>query len=326
MAIDVLVVGTGATAGWRAAVSELSDSIARSGARVRTLIARPSHGVRTLMLTDLAQARVLRRSAVRAIAECQPRSIVYCSVTAALLWPAPGAIWLDSLAAENRPGRHGVWQRRVEHRRLEQAPLVLTMSERSLEPLPGSRPEAIVVPVPVEGSGPLAESRDVDALAYAADPVKRRLDFVLDSWARARKPGETLVVAGIQSADAPDGVRFAGRLAPNEYRALLRRARLFVAAPTREDYGIAPLEALADGCMLVSTPSPGPYPALDLARALDPRLVGEDLAPAIRAALDTPVPGYADRADELLGPFRREAVDATIARRVLPRLLPGFTA
>ena len=76
-----------------------------------------------------------------------------------------------------------------------------------------------------------------------------------------------------------------------EYRALLRRARVFVCAPRREDYGIAQLEALADGCLLVTTPAPGPYAALPIARALDGRLVGDDLASALRAALDDPAPG-----------------------------------
>jgi hypothetical protein len=74
--------------------------------------------------------------------------------------------------------------------------------------------------------------------------------------------------------------------------------------------------------MLVSTPSPGPYPALGLARTLDPRLVTEDLVGAIRAALDDPVSGYHSRAVELLEPFRRAAVDRTIRTEVLPRLLP----
>jgi hypothetical protein len=324
MAIDVLVVSTGATPGWRSAAGELSHSLARSGASVRTVITRPTREVRTFMLTDFAQARAARHAAVRAIAEYEPRSIVYCSITAALLWPRPGTIWLDAIAAENRPGRHGIWQRSLERRRIGQATLVLLMSERALGPLRGPHPEAIVVPVPVEPSKPAGGSRDIDVLAYAGDPIKRRLEYVLEAWSRARRGDETLVVAGIESGRKLPGVRFAGRLAPVDYRALLRRARLFVAAPTREDYGIAPLEALADGCMLATTPSPGPYPALGIARELDDRLVAEDLAPAIRVALDQPSPGYAERARELLGPFRHEAVDATIRRRVLPRLLPGL--
>jgi hypothetical protein len=118
-------------------------------------------------------------------------------------------------------------------------------------------------------------------------------------------------------------VELAGRLAPDEYRALLRRARLFVTAPLREDYGISALEALADGCMLVTTPALGAYPAADLARALDSRLVTDDLPKALRLALDDPVTGYSERAAELLEPYSREALDRTLAEQVLPRLLPA---
>jgi glycosyltransferase involved in cell wall biosynthesis len=198
------------------------------------------------------------------------------------------------------------------------------MSIGAVAPLRDRHADPVVVPVPVEPSGPLlaGAARDVAALAYAGDPVKRRLDVILAAWSRARREGETLVVAGTDALEPREGVEVAGRLSPQEYRALLRRARVFVAAPRREDYGIAALEALVDGCMLVSTPSPGPYAALSLARTLDPRLVSEDLALAIRAALDDPVSGYHSQAAELLEPFRRAAVDRTIRGEVLPRLMP----
>jgi Glycosyl transferases group 1 len=320
---DVLVVSIGATSGWRAAASELSAAFARAGARVQTVITAPTPPVRTFALTDLVQAWAARRACLHAVARHHPAAIVYCSITAALLWPRPGAVWLDSIAAENRPGRHGVWQRVVERRRLARSPLVLTMSETSLSPLPDLRAEVIVVPVPVERSADHGEPRDIAALAYAGDPQKRQLDLVLAAWGRARRGEETLVVAGTDRVPSLPGVQAAGRLAPDEYRALLRRSRVFVAAPRREDYGIAPLEALADGCLLVTTPAPGPYPALGLARQLDSRLVNDDLAVALRIALDDPVSGYSDRATGLLAPFGRAAVDRTIAQRVLPRLLPG---
>jgi hypothetical protein len=116
-------------------------------------------------------------------------------------------------------------------------------------------------------------------------------------------------------------VRAAGPLEPAAYRALLRRARVFVTAPRREDYGVAQLEALADGCLLVTTPAPGPYAALPLAGGLDPRLVGDDLAPALRAALDDPAPGYAERALAAIAPYRHAAVDAVVRSELLPRLL-----
>ena len=323
MRADVLVVSPGTTSGWRAAAHELAAALERAGAAVVLVIAGPVPRVRTFALTDLAEALALRRAAAAGIAAHEPRSIVYCSITASLLWPVPGAIWLDSTARENRPGRHGVWQRSVERRRLAHAPVVMAMSVGAMAPWRDRYADPVVVPVPVEPSGALrtGADRDVAAVAYAGDPVKRRLDVILAAWARARRSGETLVVAGTDTLEPHDGVEVAGRLAPAAYRALLRRARVFVAAPRREDYGIAALEALVDGCMLVSTPSPGPYAALGLARTLDQRLVTDDLTGAIRTALDDPVASYASRAAELLEPFRRAAVDRTIERDVLPRLM-----
>ena len=113
-----------------------------------------------------------------------------------------------------------------------------------------------------------------------------------------------------------------GMLATDEYRALLRRARVFVCAPRREDYGIAQLEALADGCLLVSTPAPGPYAALPIARELDRRLVGEDLRArsAHRAGRSAAAITRCARATAL-APFSRVAVDRVVAEQLLPRLL-----
>ncbi len=75
----------------------------------------------------------------------------------------------------------------------------------------------------------------------------------------------------------------------------------------------------------MTTPAPGPYVALPLARELDPRLVDEDLGVALRVALDDPAPDYAARALELMAPFRREAVDRLIAEEMLPRLFADAT-
>jgi glycosyltransferase involved in cell wall biosynthesis len=114
-----------------------------------------------------------------------------------------------------------------------------------------------------------------------------------------------------------------GALPATEYRALLRRARVFVCAPRREDYGLAQLEALADGCELVTTSAPGPYAALPIARSLDPRLVSDDLAAALLTALDDPAPDYAARACAALAPFGRAAIDRIAREELLPRLLPS---
>ncbi|MFZ0039772.1 MAG: glycosyltransferase [Solirubrobacteraceae bacterium] len=326
--VDVLVVAGGDTTGWRGAARELGAAFQGAGASVVIADMGPVPVVRTFMATDFLQARAARRAAVGGIAEHRPRAVVYCSMTAALLWPRPGAVWLDTISAETRPGRHGIWQRVVERRRLAEAPLLLTMAPGSLAAL-GDRPhaESVLVPVAVQSSGPVSGARDIDVLAYTGNPVKRRLDYILASWERTRRDAETLVVAGLEPPGPPiPGVRFVGRLPREEFRALLRRARVFVTAPRREDFGITALEALADGCQLVTTPAPGPYAALDLARMLDARLVSDDLVPALRWALDDPSPGYAKRAAELVAPFSRSAVAATLGERVLPRLLPGWRA
>jgi Glycosyl transferases group 1 len=318
---DILVVSIDSTPGWQAAARDLTASFVAAGATVASVSTGPVPRVRTFALTDFVQARLARRAAVRGIAEHRPAAVVYCSITATLLWPAPGTVWLDCLAAENRPGRHGVWQHRVEPRRLRTAQLVLTMSERSLDPLPGVRPDSIVVPSPIRRSGRIDGNRDVTAVTYAGNPEKKRLEFILRAWSLARGPDEVMLVAGVDTLDPLPGVELAGRLSPEDYRALLRRTKAFIAAPKREDYGIAPLEALTDGCLLVTTPAPGPYPARELARELDPRLVDDDLTRAIRIALDDPVPGYAQRAAKLLEPFMPASVERTIAERVLPSLL-----
>jgi glycosyltransferase involved in cell wall biosynthesis len=320
MSPDVLIVALGGTAGLRASDDALAASMRRAGASVTIARIAAAREVRTFALTDLAWAVPARRAARAALREARPRAIVYATTTAALLWPAPGAIRFDAPAAANRPGRHGIWQRPVERRRFAAAPLLLPTSDGALAEAPAPHGPAIVVPIPVAPSGPPAATRDIAAITYGANPEKKGLDRVLAAWRAARRDVETLVVAGVAGGDE-DGVRYTGMVAPAEYRALLRRARVFVTAPRWEDYGLAQLEALADGCVLVTNEGPGPYAALPLARALDPRLVGDGLARALRVALDDPVPGYAERARELLAPFTVAGVDAVVASRVLPALL-----
>jgi glycosyltransferase involved in cell wall biosynthesis len=342
---QVLIVSLGSTEGLRRADEELRASLERAGASVALVSARRPRPVRTLMLTDLAWARAARAAAIEGLVRAGARdgggpAIVYSSTTAALLWPRPGAIRFDASCAGNRPGRHGLWQRPLERRRLAQAPLLLPWSEGALREAPRAAREggrALVLPVPVEPSGPLEpyERRDVAAITYAANPMKKGLDRVLEAWraVHPRLPPEgprELVVAGVSEtelrragldlAGAP-GVRLTGPLAQQDYRALVRRARVFVCAPRREDYGIAQLEALADGCMLVTTSAPGPYAALPLAQALDARLVDEELAGALRVGLLEPREGYAQRAREALTAAARPAVDRLVAGELLARLV-----
>ncbi len=341
-AADVLLVSLGSTAGLRRADDELQDSLRRAGAHVAVARPFPPESLPTLMLTDLAWAQAARRAAAEIIEQqrgAPARAVIYSTTTAALLWKRPGAIRFDATAAANRRGRHGLWQRPLERRRLRQAPLLLPWSDGGMRELGDqrTRDRALVLPVPVAPSSPTSTLRDIAAVTYAANPAKKGLDRVLDAWRRvrderagAKQPPDELVIGGASAAQLAQmklvepgepGVRVVGALAPDDFRALLRRARVFVCAPRREDYGIAQLEALADGCQLVTTPAPGPYVALAIARELDARLVGDDLAPALRAALDSPLRDYAARARAALAPYTYEAIDRIVAEQLLPRLL-----
>jgi glycosyltransferase involved in cell wall biosynthesis len=320
---SVLLVSLGATAGLRSSDAELAASLGRAGADVTVAAALAPRAVRTLALTDLVWARAARVAATGAIARARPDAIIYSTITAALLAPEPGAIRLDALSVANRPGRHGIWQRPRERRVLVRAPLLLPVSEGALAGAPAGIGRVIVVPIAVERSGVAleGEQRDIAAITYATNPAKKGLDVVLAAWSAARRDGEELLIAGVGGVpDGAEGVRALGALERGEYRALLRRARVYIAASRREEYGIAQLEALADGAMLVSTETPLSYPALDIARELDPRLVGADLAAAIRVALDDPRPGYAAAAAPALEPFATASVDRIVAERVLPAL------
>ena len=320
---SVLLVSLGATAGLRSSDAELAASLGRAGADVTVAAALAPRAVRTLALTDLVWARAARVAATGAIARARPDAIIYSTITAALLAPEPGAIRLDALSVANRPGRHGIWQRPRERRVLVRAPLLLPVSEGALAGAPAGIGRVIVVPIAVERSGVAleGEQRDIAAITYATNPAKKGLDVVLAAWSAARRDGEELLIAGVGGVpDGAEGVRALGALERGDYRALLRRARVYIAASRREEYGIAQLEALADGAMLVSTETPLSYPALDIARELDPRLVGADLAAAIRVALDDPRPGYAEAAAPAIERFATASVDRIVAERVLPAL------
>ena len=184
--------------------------------------------------------------------------------------------------------------------------------------------------VPIERV-PGAAVRDIAALAYAGNPHKRGLEVLAAAWAA---PGSTggwssagsrrrRAARGSRATASPEppGIEWAGVIPRPEWLALLGRARLYVNASRFEDHGIAPLEALSAGAALVSLPTPGPYPALRMARALAPALVSTDLAAraARRRGARRPA-DYARRADALLAPHRSEALRRTVAEEVLPAL------
>jgi hypothetical protein len=115
----------------------------------------------------------------------------------------------------------------------------------------------------------------------------------------------------------------------DQFRRALRATHCFIHAANWEDYGIAPLEALADGALLVTVPAAGPYEALAIARALDADLATGDREPSSLAAAITAAyrvtgdqyAAYQRSAAAALTPYRWGAAVATLRDRVLPALL-----
>jgi glycosyltransferase involved in cell wall biosynthesis len=290
--------------------------------------------------TDLVEAIAARRTARKATRDA--RAVIYSTTTAALLQPTdkPYAVRFDATAGINRPeGWPSAWQRSRERRVLRDARLVLPVSEGAARALPDPHAPVVRVPIPVDDIPP-ASDRDVAVAAYAGYPRKRGLEVICRAWAEARPAGELLVVGGTDRDKAlrwleragepePEGVEWAGMVPREEWLRTVARSRVFVNASRWEDYGIAQFEALAAGTPVVSVPSPGPYEALRLLRELAPQLVTADvdagqLAAALRIALDwddKQRAEYADRARELLVPYRADALRATVRDKVIPVLL-----
>ena len=242
----------GTTAGLRTADAALEASLQRAGASVAVArVPVPPRLPPTLAAQDLLLARAARGLVTDA------RAVVYSSTTAALLWPRPGAIRFDALSAANRPGRHGVWQRPVERRRLEAAPLLLPWSAGALAEGPSVASPTVVG----AGAGDRpARPRPARATSRRSPTARIRARRAWTAcWARGRwragrarrwscsaARGSTRRACAWQPLAAP------GRL-PRAAAA----ARAYVTAPRREDYGMAQLEALAEGCQLVTDAGAG---------------------------------------------------------------------
>jgi hypothetical protein len=325
-AVDVALLSASPTLGWRMADDAFASLVRDAGAScavVRVSVGRAAFFKRHPALTDLVEASASRHSAGRLP---PARAVVVSTVTGSFFQrlSVPYAVRFDAPAALNRPGWPGAWQRWIEPRALARASVLLPWSEEA------AVPGRCVIPlgVPIERV-PGAAVRDIAALAYAGNPHKRGLEVLASAWGSAGLDGR-LVVGGISSEagrawlarhGVPDpGIEWVGVIPRSAWLALLGRARLYVNASRFEDHGIAPLEALSAGAALVSLPTPGPYPALRMARSLAPSLVSDDLAAALRAGTAVDLADYARRADALLAPHRVEALRRTVAEEVLPAL------
>ena len=337
--VDIAIVSLGTTMGLVHADAAFAAQLEAAGAecRIVPVTIGPAGKLRRLMwLTDLVEALAARRSAHGLKAGV----IVYSTITAALLQPdrGPFAVRFDGLAATNRPGPGGAWQRRRERAVLARAGLLLPSSPAAAAAA-GRVGSAVVLSPPVLTAAAPAEDAP-DAVAYGADPKKRGLDLLCRAWAAAAPPGARLVISGLDREKGlralsrggvaePDGVEWLPSVEPERWRSLVAGARVFVNASRFEDWGIAQMEALAAGTPLVTVPTAGANVALPLARELAPELVAPErsvdaLAEALRAGLALDAPArlrYARRALPLLEPYRDEALRRVVAEDVLPRLL-----
>jgi hypothetical protein len=343
---DLLLVSLGTTRGWRVADRLFLEQVERAGASTTAVAVR--FGLtgslrRGYPMNDLVEMIAARRVLRAAFDRSRPRAVVFSSTTAAMLAPrldVPYAVRLDAPACINRPGRRNAPLHALERRALARARLTLPWSCAARDALPREAAPAVVVPPPVEPSGAAADERGPLAIAYVPDPKAKGLDVLVAGWSAAGVEDARLAVYGIDPAWArshlertgvpePPSVEWPGMVPAAAFRAATRQARLFAAGARWEDFGQAPLEALADGALLATVPSGGPFEALRLARELEPSLVAAsleatELGRAMRAAFELPeerARDYRRRAAELLRPYRAEAVRETVAREVLPALL-----
>jgi hypothetical protein len=343
---DVVLLSLGTTLGWRVSDSQFADQLRRAGVAVEAVavkIGASGRLRRAYPVTDLVEATAARRALAAALQRHAPRALVISATTAAMLADTRGlpyAVRLDAPACLNRPGPRNAGLHALERRALARARLVLPWSEAARAALPAGHAPAVVVPPPIERSGERPWRRDRLAVAYTPDVKAKGLEIVCGAWAAAGIRDARLEVFGVEREPAlahlgrtgvtlPDGVDFLGKTAPERFRESLRRARAYVGGARWEDFGQAPLEALADGALLATVPSGGPFEALALARRLAPELVADELdgvalATVVRAAFELPeqrVEAYRLQADELLARFQPAAIQRTVAGEVVPALL-----
>jgi hypothetical protein len=346
--IDVLIVRAGTTLGHLYSESELVSAVEATGATVA--IASPDYTIARKFrfaypFIDFAEAAAMTLAVRRAVRHQRPRAVIYPTSLSVLFEPterlARSAVRFDALAIENRPGARNALQHHLERRALRSVRVLLPFSTRlsrsRRDRLPLSA-KIVSLPTPISSRAELSAQRSRDVLSYAANPTKRGLDVVVRAWELASLRDRRLMVAGVdertaraflRSTPIPSSISWLGTIPHERFRDLTSSVDIFLAAARYEDYGIAPLEALTDGALLVTVPSEGPFEALQLARTLRPDLVARDCSPrALATALryaDAISPEdaieYRRQAYRMSEPYGREAFRRAIAERVLPLLL-----
>ena len=346
--VDVLLVSPGTTAGWRRLDAQAAAELRELGLTVAvasTDFRLARHLRRTMQLTDLVEAAAMRRATTRALRRHRPRAILFSGVQSTMLQPRSrlrvAGLRFDALTTVNRPGWANFVQHLLERRALRRLAVLVPVGLHTSVAESGG-PPVMPLPHPVAIPASWPAEREPIVLCYAGNPEKKGLDVIAQAWDMVAPAGRRLVVTGIDAERGraylrkrgvaePAAVEWAGSLDADRYGALLSRAEAYVSASRFEDYGIAQLEALANGTPLVTTPSQGGYEALALARQLEPAFVARDgspgaLATALRAALEMPSAAradYSERARLLVAPYSEAEVRRRLEEDILPLLLGG---
>jgi len=343
---DLLLVSLGTTRGLRLADAQLVTMLREAGASVEAVATRIGWTNvlrRAYPVNDVVEALAARRALAAGVRRHAPRAVVFSTTTAALLAGDPGvpyAVWLDSPARLNRPGLRNAPLHRLERGQLARARVLMPHSPGAVAALPAGAARSVLVPPPVPAAPAPGDSRDRIAVGYTPDPKAKGLALLCAAWEQAALPGARLLIAGIpperaraflarSGAPLPAGAELVGMLPQPEFRDLLSRALAFVSAAAWEDFGIAPLEALDRGAVLVGAPGGGPFPGLELARSLGPEFVAGDRGPAsLACALEAAfgaspdsLAAYRAAARSALEPYRPDASVARLRDDVLPALL-----
>ena len=332
--VDVALLSLGTTMGLRNADAALAGLLEEAGLScrlVRVRMGATGRLRRQITVIDLVEGLAARRAA-RATRDA--RSVIVSSATTALLIDRPAVPWavrFDSPTALNRPGPSGLWQRTRERRVFAAADVLLPWGRAAAEAAPPTHGQVIPLPVPIEAGR--AGSTTDEVLAYAGWLWKRGIDVLCAAWNEAAPPGRLVIggadreagLAWLQRCGVPEpgNVEWAGDVPHEQWLQRLARARAFVNASRREDYGLSQLEALAAGTPLVTVPSPGAYEALPIARRLAPELVTPHLATGLRALEHIDREDYARRAKAEMAPYRREAVLAVVRDQLARALQLG---
>ncbi len=353
--VDLLYVAAGTTAGLQRSDAAFVAAAQKLGLEIVTVSSTFSLPWRlrkivwrSLLAIDTFEAASLALATRRALRAYEPRAIVYGTSHAALLQfqahRRPTAIRFDTPAQLSRRGARFGPEHVLERRRFKAARVLLPWGvdvDAAVSAYVPDGTAAVPLPIPISGTDSVpASSRDRLVLAYAANPEKKGLALITQAWSQAQPHGYRLLITGLDEAaarsflntvglDLPVGTEYAGKVSASEHRALTRRAAVYLAASRYEDYGIAQLEALADGALLVTTRSDGPYAALTLAQQLDPRLVAaraepDALAGALAVGLAYSDPErrlYQQRAAAMMQSHTTAELAARLRELVFPALL-----